>query len=90
MAAAFTGAAIRTAGAIVTALAVTVRRWYTVTEAAEKLHYHRNTILRLITEGRVDGARQIGRGGHWRIPRAWVDGELTKGVNAVIRRRPGE
>lgn len=84
------GTAARTAAAIVTALAVVQRRWYTVTEAAQKLDYHRNTILRLILQGKIDGARQIGRGGHWRIPRAWVDAELTKGVRAVIRRRPGE
>jgi excisionase family DNA binding protein len=84
------GTAVRTAAAIVTALAVGVRRWYTVTEAAERLGYHRNTILRLLKEGGIDGARQLGQGKHWRVPRAWVDAEMTKGVRAVIRRRTGE
>lgn len=85
---AMTQALVRRAAAVV--VPTITERWYSVTLAAEKLGYTPRNVRHLCETGRIEGARQLGPGAHWRIPRAWVDREMTKGVHAVIRRQTPE
>jgi excisionase family DNA binding protein len=40
----------------------------TLSEAARRLGVSRQWIFKLVTDGRIPGARQIGDGGPWLIP----------------------
>ncbi len=47
------------------------KQWYSPEEAAEILEVDPDTIRRLCRQGKIPGAKQIGR--QWRIPRNYVE-----------------
>lgn len=47
--------------------------WYSIEEVAEYFSIEPATIRKMCREGRIPGARQIGK--QWRIPRSYITGE---------------
>jgi excisionase family DNA binding protein len=49
------------------------KEWYSPEEVAEYFDLDADTIRKLCREGKIPGARQIGRS--WRIPKSYLTGE---------------
>lgn len=68
---------------------VGTRGWMTTGQAARRLGYSRQTLLRWCEAGEIPGARKRpGKGrksGDWRIPIEWV----REQISPVVRRKPG-